>query len=104
MSHPELGLHGAIEFGNRLLTFVLIVIAVLTFVSAALYRDPSRSARDGRRRDLFWLAGGLALGIPAQGDHRGHHRALPISTPTWSPLHLLRLDGADLAGASGWSG
>ena len=66
VAHPALGIHGAIEFGNRLLTFVLIIIAVLTFVSAALYRDPNRSARDGRRRDLFWLAGGLALGIPAQ--------------------------------------
>jgi cytochrome c oxidase assembly protein subunit 15 len=64
VSHPGLGVHGAIEFGNRLLTFVLIIIAVLTFVSALLYRDPTRA---GRRRDLSWLAGALALGIPAQG-------------------------------------
>jgi cytochrome c oxidase assembly protein subunit 15 len=66
VSHPALGIHGAIEFGNRLLTFVLIIIAVLTFVSALVYRDPSRTARGGRRRDLFWLSAGLALGIPAQ--------------------------------------
>lgn len=58
VSRPELGLHGAIEFGNRLLTFVLIVIAVLTFVSAVLHRPRSRRLR--------WLAAGLALGIPAQ--------------------------------------
>ncbi len=32
VAHPELGMYGAIEFGNRLLTFVLIVVAVLTFV------------------------------------------------------------------------
>ena len=66
VAHPALGIYGAIEFGNRLLTFVLIIIAVLTFFSALVYRDPSRTARGGRRRDLFWLSGGLALGIPAQ--------------------------------------
>ena len=34
VTHPALGLHGVIEFGNRMLTFVLIVIAVLTWVTA----------------------------------------------------------------------
>jgi len=66
VSHPALGVHGAIEFGNRLLTFVLVIIAVLTFVAALCYRDPTRAARGGRRRDLRWLSAGLALGIPAQ--------------------------------------
>jgi len=62
VAHPALGVHGAIEFGNRLLTFVLIIAAVLTFVSALLYRE------DGRpRRDLRWLTAGMALGIPLQG-------------------------------------
>lgn len=61
VSHPELGVHGAIEFGNRLLTFVLVAVALLTFVAAVRYRD-----EHGGRRDLRWLAGGLALGIPAQ--------------------------------------
>ena len=41
VAHPALGAHGAIEFGNRLLTFVLIIIAVLTFASAMAYRDPA---------------------------------------------------------------
>ena len=62
ISHPQLGIHGAIEFGNRLLTLVLIVAAVLTFVSALLYKENGRP-----RPDLRWLAGGLALGIPLQG-------------------------------------
>ena len=62
VSHPELGIHGAIEFGNRLLTLVLVTGAVLTFVSALLYRENGRP-----RSDLRWLAGGLALGIPLQG-------------------------------------
>ena len=61
VSHPELGIHGAIEFGNRLLTFVLVAVALLTFVAALRYRD-----RQGKRRDLRWLAAALALGIPAQ--------------------------------------
>ncbi len=43
VAHPALGIYGAIEFGNRLLTFVLIIIAVLTFFSALVYRDPSRT-------------------------------------------------------------
>ncbi len=68
VTHPALGLHGAIEFGNRLLTFVLVIIAILTWVSALLHRDPPfpGQIRGGRRRDHRWLAGGLLLGIPAQ--------------------------------------
>ena len=61
VSHPALGLHGAIEFGNRLLTFVLVAVALLTWVAALLHRDGGRP-----RRDLRWIAAGLALGIPAQ--------------------------------------
>ena len=88
VAHPELGIYGAIEFGNRLLTFVLIVIAVLTFASAALYRDPTRSDRGGRRRDLFWLSGGLALGIPAQGVVGGI-TVLTDLNPYLVAVHLL---------------
>lgn len=36
VSTPEMGIHGIIEFGNRLLTFVLLVVALLTF--ATIYR------------------------------------------------------------------
>jgi cytochrome c oxidase assembly protein subunit 15 len=88
VAHPELGIYGAIEFGNRLLTFVLILIAVLTFASAVLYRDPDRRERDGRRRDLFWLTGGLALGIPAQGVVGGI-TVLTDLNPYLVGLHLL---------------
>jgi len=88
VAHPELGMYGAIEFGNRLLTFVLILIAVLTFVSAALYRDPDRPTRDGRRRDLFWLTAGLALGIPAQGVVGGV-TVLTDLNPYLVAVHLL---------------
>jgi cytochrome c oxidase assembly protein subunit 15 len=54
--HGALDLHEAIEFGNRMLTFVLVAIAVATFVAAW---------RTGRR-DLRRLSVVLALGIPAQ--------------------------------------
>ena len=67
VTHPELGVHGAIEFGNRLLTFVLVAVIALTWITAMRLRDESRpEVRGGRRRDLRWLAGGLLLGIPAQ--------------------------------------
>ncbi|MFL6024714.1 MAG: COX15/CtaA family protein [Marmoricola sp.] len=54
--HNSLSAHSAIEFGNRMLTFVLVAVAVATFVAAW---------RSGRR-ELRWVALGLALGIPAQ--------------------------------------
>jgi cytochrome c oxidase assembly protein subunit 15 len=83
VSHPELGIHGAIEFGNRLFTLVLIIVAALTFISAMLYRE------DGRpRTDLRWLAGGLALGIPLQGVIGGI-TVLTELNPYVVGLHLL---------------
>ena len=36
--HGELDLHPAIEFGNRMLTFVLVAVAVATFVAAVPLR------------------------------------------------------------------
>jgi cytochrome c oxidase assembly protein subunit 15 len=53
---PELAGHGVIEFGNRLLTFVLAAVAIATVV--AVYRSA--------RRDLRLLAVLSFLGIPAQ--------------------------------------
>lgn len=56
---PEMGWHGIIEFGNRLLTFVLIIIALLTFV---VVRRTTKDLRYG----LTWPALLLGLGIIAQ--------------------------------------
>ncbi|MFP5282243.1 MAG: COX15/CtaA family protein [Actinomycetes bacterium] len=83
VSHPELGYHGAIEFGNRLLTFVLVAVAVCTWVSALLTREAGR-----HRRDLRWLAGGLALGIPVQGVIGGITVLVQLN-PYLVALHLL---------------
>lgn len=54
--HGAMDVHSAIEFGNRLLTFVLVAVAVATFVAAW----------QTGRRELRRLALVLALGIPAQ--------------------------------------
>jgi cytochrome c oxidase assembly protein subunit 15 len=56
---PEMGLHGIIEFGNRLLTFVLAIIAALTFLTVVALGKKLR-------RGLFAPALILGLGIPAQ--------------------------------------
>ena len=48
---PEMGIHGIIEFANRLL-------AIVSFASVVRMRKA--------RRDLFWLSIAIGLGIPAQ--------------------------------------
>ena len=50
-----------IEFGNRLLNFPLVVIAVLIFVAAWRFRPDGQ-----RRRDLVWLGAAQPLGVVAQ--------------------------------------
>ena len=54
--HGELDLHQAIEFGNRMLTFVLVAVAVATLVVA--WRSD--------RREMRLQAVVLTLGIPVQ--------------------------------------
>ena len=56
VAHGELGLHGAIEFGNRLLTFALTAVAILCFLAAL----------GSRRRRATRLALAIGLGIPLQ--------------------------------------
>lgn len=56
---PPLSYHGVIEFGNRMLTWVLIAIAIATWVAAMRYRPADKTARI--------LATLVALGIPLQG-------------------------------------
>ena len=54
VSTPEMGIHGIIEFGNRLLTFVLLVIALLTF--ATIYRMHSAKRKLVLPTVLFFSA------------------------------------------------
>ncbi|MDQ1607798.1 MAG: heme a synthase [Microbacteriaceae bacterium] len=55
---PELGIHGVIEFGNRVLGAVIGILAIIAFIAILRLRKV--------RRDLFWLTLLAGLGIPAQ--------------------------------------
>jgi cytochrome c oxidase assembly protein subunit 15 len=63
-SAGQTSLNTAIEFGNRLLTYPLVIIAGLTFIACLRYRPGGAPAR--RRRDLVWLSAALPLGVIAQ--------------------------------------
>ncbi len=52
---PPLSLHPVVEFGNRVVVFLLVVACVATAL-ASLLRRPAR-------RDLRWLSGGLLVGV-----------------------------------------
>jgi len=58
VSTPEMGIHGVIEFGNRLLTFVLTAVVILAFLSVLRMRRV--------RRELFWLTFAQGMSIPLQ--------------------------------------
>jgi cytochrome c oxidase assembly protein subunit 15 len=53
-----MGIHGIIEFGNRLLGVALGLLAILAFIAVLRLRR--------ERPDLFWLTFFAGLGIPAQ--------------------------------------
>ncbi|WP_035718845.1 COX15/CtaA family protein [Gordonia shandongensis] len=92
----EMGIHSAIEFGNRLLTWVLVAVAVATFVAAVRRRPADPLARR--------LALIVALGVPLQGVIGGitvltnlnpwvvslHFVAtmIIISIATWLAIHV----------------
>lgn len=76
--HRAMGIHGAIEFGNRMLTFVLVAVAVATFVTAW----------QSGRRDLRLMALVLALGVPGQALVGGV-TVLTELNPWIVSLHLL---------------
>ena len=54
--HRALGVHSAIEFGNRMLTFVVAAVAIATFLIAWRLGRPA----------ILRIAFVLALGVPAQ--------------------------------------
>jgi cytochrome c oxidase assembly protein subunit 15 len=79
-THQALGIHGAIEFGNRLLTYVLVAVAVGTLV--AVRRWPASTTTTRR------LAIGLLAGIPLQGVIGGL-TVLTHLNPWLVSLHLV---------------
>src|SRR5262249_20706563 len=77
-----MGVHQLIEFGNRTLTFVLVAIAVATFVAAR------QTSRQLARPDLLRLSVVLALAIPAQAV-LGGITVLTDLNPWLVSLHLV---------------
>lgn len=55
---PEMGIHGIIEFGNRMLAVALAILGVIIFFMLWNGRK--------RRPDLFWLNLGLLAIVPVQ--------------------------------------
>jgi cytochrome c oxidase assembly protein subunit 15 len=102
--HGTIGPHQLIEFGNRTLTFVLVAIAVATFVAA----------RQSGRRDLLRLSVVLGLAIPAQAVLGGvtvltdlnpwvvsFHLLLSLAIVSVAVLFLHRLDHPPVPPARG---
>lgn len=77
--HNAVGHHAAIEFGNRTLTFVLIVITICTLIVAI------RSHASRTEKTLAWV---IAIGIPFQGVIGGI-TVLTHLNPWVVSLHLL---------------
>lgn len=99
-----LSAHSAIEFGNRMLTFVLAAVAIATFIAAW----------QSGRRDLRTIALVLGLGIPAQALIGGvtvltdlnpwvvsFHLLCSLAIIGLAVLFLRRLDGPAPATTSG---
>lgn len=88
VAHGELGLNGVIEFGNRLLTFVLVAIAIACFVAALLVKRADRAAGhpvDGRPLVLATI---VAFAVPLQAVIGGI-TVLTNLNPYVVALHLL---------------
>ncbi len=78
--HRELGLHGVIEFGNRMLTYVLIAVVIAMVVAVWRWTGTSRSLRQ--------LAVVIAAGVPFQGVIGGI-TVLTDLNPWIVALHLI---------------
>lgn len=81
----ELGIHGVIEFTNRLLTFVLVALAIGTAVSAFRVKATAAGAP---MRPIRTLAIVVGLGIPLQGVIGGI-TVLTKLNPWVVALHML---------------
>jgi heme a synthase len=58
--------HRWVEFGNRLVTVAIFIVAIGVFIAACRFR-----AAGGRRRDLFWLAAAQPFAILVQAGLGG---------------------------------
>jgi heme a synthase len=76
-------IHRWVEFGNRLATDLIFVVAIVVFVAALRFRPGGR-----RRRDLTWLAAAQPAGIAAQAIIGGIV-VLTKLAPFWVSLHFI---------------
>jgi cytochrome c oxidase assembly protein subunit 15 len=75
--------HTWIEFGNRTLTGILLVVAVAVLVAAWQFRPGGR-----RRPELVWLAAGQPIGVVAQAV-LGGIVVLTKLNPAWVSVHFM---------------
>jgi len=78
-------IHQWVEFGNRLVTTLIFVVAIAVFIAAWRFRDRQTGKR---RRDLVWLAAAQPAGIAAQAVIGGIV-VLTKLAPFWVSLHYL---------------
>jgi len=83
--HGDPLIHQWVEFGNRLVTTAIFVIAIAVFIAAWRFR-PGPDAK--RRRDLIWLGSVQPAGIAAQALIGGIVVLTKLS-PFWVSLHYL---------------
>ena len=76
--HRAMGIHSAVEFGNRMVTFLIAAVAIATFVTAWRYGRPV----------LTQIAVVLAVGVPAQAVIGGISVKTDLN-PWVVALHLL---------------
>lgn len=84
--HAATGSHAAVEFGNRLLTGVLVAVAVGVLVSVLVARRRQPALRE--RRGLLVLGAVPLLGVLAQAVLGGITVLVDLS-PAWVAAHLL---------------
>jgi heme A synthase len=80
-----------IEFGNRLLTFVVMAVAVTVFIAAWRLRVPGSASPDrkpGRRPDLVWLAAAQPASVVLQAV-LGGITVLTALNPAMVSVHFL---------------
>jgi cytochrome c oxidase assembly protein subunit 15 len=76
-------IHTWIEFGNRLVTVVVMAVAVAVTIAAWRYRPAG-----ARRRGIVWLAAAQPLGVVAQAV-LGGIVVLTKLDPIWVSVHFL---------------
>lgn len=88
-----MGIHGAIEWSNRILGVVVGLVAIAAFI-AAFYRKP-------RRKSLLWLTAIVAVGVAAQGGI-GAVLVGSTLTPWLVSIHFLVSIGLLAAAYTAW--